>query len=231
MGYTHYCYQDRVLEPENFKKVVVDFKKMIPILEHLGVKLAGPIGIGKPIITRKEIRFNGLEKCGHVERDLGIAWASKNAKGIAPDSGMTRSQNIADETWFAGLQLNSRMCGGDCSHETFSLAQGFETVMTRFDGSTWEKEPTQKVQYINSDGTERLNDPKSVGKFFEFCKTAYKPYDLAVNVCLIIAKHYLKDQILVHSDGELENWKDGMELCQHFLGYGDNFDLDKEEEI
>ena len=51
---------------------------------------------------------------------------------------------------------------------------------------------------------------------------------LAVNVCLVIAKHYLKDDVLVMSDGIENNWIEAKELCQHFLGYGSDFKLDEE---
>ena len=43
---------------------------------------------------------------------------------------------------------------------------------------------------------------------------------------MIIAKHYLGEQVLIHSDGDIEDWADGMILCQKILGYGKNFKLD-----
>ena len=104
--------------------------------------------------------------------------------------------------WYAGAELESRVCGGDCSHETFNLEQ--------------KREPSKY-------------DQEDKGLLFGCTKTAYKPYDLAVNICLIIAKHHLKKQILIHSDGEMKDWEEGKQLCQHFLGYGSNFELDKEE--
>jgi hypothetical protein len=62
-----------------------------------------------------------------------------------------------------------------------------------------------------------------VGKYFGFCKTAFKPYDWAVTAFLIIAKHYLGDRILVHSDGTSANWHDARLICQIELGYGMEF--------
>ena len=64
-------------------------------------------------------------------------------------------------------------------------------------------------------------------KYLESCKTAWKPYDLAVTTCLVIAKHYLKNDIEVLSDGQIQDWQNAMCLCQHFLGYGEGFTLDK----
>lgn len=205
MGYTHYWYKDPVLNQDNFNKVVADFEKMIPIIEHLGVKIADGFGEGKPIITTKEICFNGPSKCGHQERDLGITWPSDNAQGVAKLDMQHRLGNETkaniESTWFAGYKLNTRTCGGDCSHETFMLEQQIT--------------PSEHRQ-------------AKEGKYFDCTKTAYKPYDLAVNVCLIIAKHHLKSQIIIHSDGELEQWKDAIELCEHFLGYGSELNLNEE---
>jgi hypothetical protein len=121
-------------------------------------------------------------------------------------------------TWFAGLKLNQRSCGGDCSHETFCLPLELEK-------SDW-RSPIDKISHYDANGQPVYNDPNEVGRFFEFCKTAYKPYDLAVIICLIIAKHYLGKDILVSSDGTIEQWKDGMVICQKILGYGLDFNFD-----
>ncbi len=58
------------------------------------------------------------------------------------------------------------------------------------------------------------------GRCFEFCKTAFKPYDLAVTACLVIAKHRLGSDIEVASDGGACEWADAKTLCQAVLGYG-----------
>lgn len=41
---------------------------------------------------------------------------------------------------------------------------------------------------------------------YEFCKTARKPYDLAVQCTLLIAKHHAPDRITIASDGDPEEW-------------------------
>ena len=210
MGYTHYYYAEREFNKAKFKKVVDDFKKMIPVLKHLGVKLADAHGENFPKINYNVIAFNGLLHCGHTQRDLGITWPSKTAKGVSKNGVGQQLQEIVKGHWFAGAQLESRVCGGDCSHESFFLEQKLTGI------AEYKLTP------------EALK--KNKGKIFQCTKTAYKPYDLAVNICLIIAKHYLKDQILVHSDGELKDWQEGMQLCQHFLGFGKNFVLDEDDE-
>ncbi len=110
-------------------------------------------------------------------------------------------ENVQKGNWFAGAQLQKRTCGGDCSHETMA----FPRIMK----------------------LEKWQEPKN-GLYFEFCKTAFKPYDLAVIALLIIAKHYLKEKIKVSSDGTDEQWFDGKFICQNVLGYGLDFKLSED---
>ena len=88
------------------------------------------------------------------------------------------------------------------------------------------KEPINPVSYIDQNGNPVYEDKDKVGKYFGCCKTAFRPYDVAVTAFLVIAKHYLGDKIIVHSDGEMDGWKDAMNLCQDVLGYGKSFRLD-----
>lgn len=67
---------------------------------------------------------------------------------------------------------------------------------------------------------EQKPDQYGQGLPISFCNTNFKPYDFAVNVCMIIAKHYLGEQVAILSDGTLEQWKDAIQFCEHFLGYG-----------
>ena len=98
--------------------------------------------------------------------------------------------------WFAEAMLEQRTCGGDCSHESFIIQR--DSVKKPFDSET---------------------------EIFDCTKTAYKPYDVLVTACLIIAAHYFGDQFRVSSDGESNDWEDGRRLCQSVLGYGQEFVL------
>ncbi len=207
MGYTHYYYVSQEFDAKQFAKVAADFKTMITPLKHLGVILADGLGQNHPKITPTEIWFNGLEKCGHKQRELGVTWPAEKASGVSQNKIDQQLAELAKGHWFAGVRLETRVCDGDCSHETFSLEQKLSEI------PQWKKEHKP----------DRL--------IFECTKTAFKPYDLAVNVCLIIAKHHLGDAIKVTSDGDAENWQEGMQLCQHFLGYGEEFCLDKEPTV
>lgn len=51
------------------------------------------------------------------------------------------------------------------------------------------------------------------GFVFEFCKTAYGPYDVAVTACLVVLKSHLGDAILVTSNGGIHDWQDGIDLA------------------
>ena len=215
MEYTHYYYVAPVFDKNAFEKAATDFKKMTRPLRHLGVVLADEGGEGSPTIRPTEICFNGVRDCGHAERKLGITWPSTSASGVVRNGVDTTLQEITKTTWYAGASLEARACGGDCSYESFCMRQKHEPYSDERPMDTY------------SERTNRRNPNNMVGKYRESVKTAYRPYDLAINVCLIIAKHHLKDGILIKSDGTIDNWQEGMHLCQHFLGYGGDFALGK----
>jgi len=56
-----------------------------------------------------------------------------------------------------------------------------------------------------------------------FCKTAFKPYDLAVTAALLIAKHHWREKIEVTSCGSEVHWSDAKLVCDLVLGYGASF--------
>jgi hypothetical protein len=74
----------------------------------------------------------------------------------------------------------------------------------------------------------RLEEPDSGEDqlVFAFCKTARKPYDLAVQVALIVFRHHLGNYFIVSSDGGDPDWEAARQICQKHLGYGDDFRLD-----
>ena len=73
--------------------------------------------------------------------------------------------------------------------------------------------------YSNDDcGTNERNRPEVVGKYFQSCKTRDKPYELAIDVCLLIARRHLGGDIFI-PDYDEDEWIRSRRLCQQVLGY------------
>ena len=82
----------------------------------------------------------------------------------------------------------------DDGHETFFIPRVFDT-----DG------------YCHTDDE---------GRFFAFCKTARKPYDLPVCCCLLIFKQHFGDDFILSSGGEFdEEWREARDEVEKILGY------------
>jgi hypothetical protein len=118
------------------RSIAADFSKLLPIFAEMNIQLAGGCGEGLPEITAKKLWFNGNEHCGHAQADLGIAWPAKHAASLRtyPDNHGNGTQQTAQQEvtgqWFAGAELQTRTCNGDCSHETFSLAEDVKVFLT-----------------------------------------------------------------------------------------------------
>ena len=67
---------------------------------------------------------------------------------------------------------------------------------------------------IPSVSKHRKDEPTT----FDFCKTAYKPYDAVVTAILIRAKHIYGSCVSVSSDGEWGEWQAGRELYKRVFG-------------
>ncbi len=106
-------------------------------------------------------------------------------------AGVGASTNAVEGSYFGmGTLLRHRTCDGNCSYETFRLVRQCEDV-------------------------EKVHD----GRYSDSCKTGFRPYDLAVQCVLLIAKHYLKDRIRVWSGGSDYHWNDARLLCYLQLNY------------
>ncbi len=112
MGYTHYWDRPKKIDRTTYAAIMRDVAKILQVCQDRGIPLGDAMGVGSPRITANTLRFNGLEHCGHPQKDLGIAWPADHAGGAA-DSSKPVGQ------WFGGALLEMRTCGGDCSHESF----------------------------------------------------------------------------------------------------------------
>ena len=140
-----------------------------------------------------------FQKITHTLKRDGIALAGWDGSGAPVTTSTKITFNGRDEE----------------SCETFLLTQ-------KYDDGDFGKTAVGPLQE-HSFGIR--NPANIVGKYFYGCKTRCLPYDTAVMACLIVAKHHLKGDIIVKSDGADEEWKDGRRLCQRVLGYGSDFRL------
>lgn len=190
MGYNHYWRRPAEIETNLFSLILADFQQCVLALDDAGISLAGPMGDGLPQIDHDVIAFNGVRDCGHPKNEaISIPFPSEDASGVG-SSGETIVYS-----WFIGVQIRRRTCNGDCSYEPFI----FERIEKR-------EERTPNA----SDRDKRI---------FEHCKTAFRPYDLAVQSALLIAKHHLGDELEVASGGSDRHWNDARRLCYLHLGY------------
>lgn len=199
MGYTHYWYRPKKISEADMQAIAGDFARLVLALDDMGVKIADGHGAGTPEITPALVCFNGVANCGHAKNEeITIPWPDKQAHGV------NEGGNAVSGSWFGGALLSTRTCNGDCSYETFY----FPAEMSK--DSFWQE---------NNRNREL---------FFNCTKTAYRPYDLAVTAFLVIAKHHLRENIIVSSDGEDENWVEAKQVCQAFLDYGMEFKMEDE---
>lgn len=68
---------------------------------------------------------------------------------------------------------------------------------------------------------DRRGKPQAWG----FCKTEHQPYDLCVQVALVILNHHLGSSIEIGSDGTVDDWSHAIDHVKKLLGYGAGFQL------
>lgn len=168
------------------------------ICNALPIPIGDGLGEGEPVFTHELIAFNGHVDSGSFSRDgVGLMWPSEKAEGVA-----TVGQNARGPgNWCGGSYLGSRAVAenGDGSYESFIVEQRVD---------------------------RDKNQADLKGRYFDCCKTNFRPYDLLVQCSLIALKEHLGDQIRVTSDGSSEQWNEARDGCQVFLGYGLLFELD-----
>lgn len=111
----------------------------------------------------------------------------------------TRPQANLEGVIFNGMDFSTikGISGEDESHETLYIPRVFKP--------------------------QEWNKPEK-GLYFEFCKTARKPYDLVVVAVLIALKKHFPT-VKISSDGGSDDWKAGKEFCQSILGFGEKFNI------
>lgn len=64
----------------------------------------------------------------------------------------------------------------------------------------------------------QMDDAKLGRGVFNFCKTAYKPYDAVVTAILLRSKQYYGKLVDVYSDGLWSEWLEGRKLYEQTFG-------------
>jgi hypothetical protein len=172
------------------------------ICDALPIPLGDGHGQGEPDFDADCVCFNGSVDSGSFSRDAGsIPWPAKKAEGVAVAGTDARAGS-----WWAGSLLRARAVdeGGDGSYETFCVERDYTP-------QSW-------------DSTDKK------GRYFECCKTGYRPYDLLAQCCLIVFNEHFGDDFGVRSDGEDEQWNEARDGCQIILGYGLLFALDPRDD-
>lgn len=70
---------------------------------------------------------------------------------------------------------------------------------------------------VGDEGHETFLVDRLCDKSFNFCKTAENPYDEAVVAILTIMNHYAQGGWEIGSDGNCEDWQDGLILAQQSI--------------
>jgi hypothetical protein len=214
MGYTHYWYRPQNLNKETFLKFSADCKKIFDFCENeMGIKLADGVSNldSKPEADDKTVCFNGSEDqpagVWTTTEEIMIPWPSEMAS--LSEVNADPCANKTDGEWYAGTSVSQRVA--PIKNNTGKGSGSYETVMIECDMTLpeWKKAD------------------KETGLFFDCCKTAYRPYDLAVTAVLISFKHYFPE-VVIASDGEEKDWLDGKFLCRRILGYGMDFYIDRD---
>ncbi len=179
MGYTHYL--ERPLELENFDKTAKAVEECCQIVRSFGIEIVSGNGEpgSKPEFSSERILFNGSSK-----QTSGV-WTAEGDFGITWPSDKKQpvvvSSSPVNGQWFGGAMLEKRIApNGDGSYETLYIP---------------------RVHKIHP-----WSEPNPSGNYFEFCKTAYRPYDILVN-CAYLATRYYDRRCVVSSDGEPVEWQ------------------------
>lgn len=146
--------------------------------------------------------------------------------------------------WYREKEIHAEVFAA-IAHDFRTLCSALERNGVRLAGGSGDGEPVINLDEVCFNGLgddshetfyfPRILDldswsrPEKADRYFEFCKTARKSYDLAVTAFLIMAKHYLGDSIIVRSDGDIDEWQKAIKLCFQVLGYGLAFQLDESD--
>jgi hypothetical protein len=133
------------------------------------------------------------------------------------------------------------------SKKQITIAYEYDSPMeqqpTLFGGPKWApKDPEVNGETIRFNGwgdeghetfhmTRKKPEPTFISSdSFGFCKTARKPYDIAVCLTLLLCKHHAPEAITVESDGSWEkDWMEARKVFKKLFSFEAHFPFEKEE--
>lgn len=140
---------------------------------------------------RKNNGYGSAYMFGQLALDAKKVIAQAERDGIRIRNGNGEGEPEFNEAHFSiNGDATTVVEGRDLAHETFYW-EGIPSI------SEWHKD-----------------QPST----FDFCKTAYKPYDAVVTAILIRAKHIYGQCVSVSSDGDWQEWQTGRELYERVFG-------------
>ena len=192
MGYTHYYYVSSYYKQEAWDSLLKDVKKLL-VLPIPKVCAVGD----KPPYEYENFDINNLG-------DL------INSDKRSREDG----QYNIDETEisFNGI--------GQLSHEQFHIYQ-------RMPPDVFERQEEFAKRFavppgVGATAADRVREKGGttiLHPYFEFTKTARKPYDIVVQCCLILAKKHFGKEIAISSDGAKDDWTDAINIIEKNFGY------------
>jgi hypothetical protein len=201
MPYSHYWSRVTEFDRSAFAQAVEDVRLILSRARDMGMRLAGPLGKGKPHLGVETIAFNGAINCGHRYRDLGEPWPAVEAVGIEevdPPYDPTAEPYVGGG---GGPMLLTRACGGNCAGAPFLMDRKYIV-------RDWER-------------------PGDGGRYDCQCDTHFKPYDLIVTSALVRLKERLGDAIIVSSEEPERGFEDAKRLCRELFGFASRFEVEE----
>ena len=101
-------------------------------------------------------------------------------------------------------------CDKGCKHIEWEDARSHDESLNDLGHETFvlERKAWKQADHRPSENT-----------LFSFCKTARKPYDLMVQACLILYKHYFP-YVHIHSDGDMDDWTEAFKFVAAVIPEG-----------
>lgn len=129
----------------------------------------------------------------------------------------------------------SEACKGVCTdhelHMALKLRYGMDWPVLAYESDEPSNPPVFTKELVRFNGVrelghetfyvKRIFDPSTSSRpsevlHFEFCKTAQKPYDIAVVACLALLQHYCPEVVL-SSDGSTDELAAGHWVAEMYL--------------